>query len=263
MIPTPSTDATWLYAVAPGDVAVPTGLTGVAGEPPHTVTVPGLAAVVGAVPRADFDEEPLRARLGDASWLESAVLRHHHVVEVLSSTSPALPARFATLHRDDRRTAAVLREHRDELLGALRRIAGRAEWGVKAHLGTTEAPEEPAVGGADQERPGTAYLLRRRDRRRTREAELQRGYEDAEVVHRVLAASADGAVSHPPQPAEASAGRGPALLNGAYLVDRERQAAFEAALEDCAERFPGLRLELSGPWPPYSFAGPPGAWSRP
>ncbi|MFD0345256.1 GvpL/GvpF family gas vesicle protein [Kitasatospora aburaviensis] len=46
-----------MYAVAPGRVTVPAGLTGVAGEPPHTVTVPGLAAVVGAVPRADFDEE--------------------------------------------------------------------------------------------------------------------------------------------------------------------------------------------------------------
>jgi hypothetical protein len=44
------------------------------------------------------------------------------------------------------------------------------------------------------------------------------------------------------------------LLNGAYLVDDDRTDEFADAVaaQDGAHR--GIRLELTGPWPPYSFS---------
>jgi hypothetical protein len=47
------------------------------------------------------------------------------------------------------------------------------------------------------------------------------------------------------------------ILNAAYLLDDERGDEFAAAVADLGREHPGVRLELTGPWPPYSFAGPP------
>ncbi|MFJ8622257.1 GvpL/GvpF family gas vesicle protein [Kitasatospora sp. NPDC093550] len=275
---------TWLYAVTVtgADHPVPPGLTGVAGEALHVVAATGLSALAGAVPRTDFDEEPLRARLEDAAWLERAVRTHHHVVDTLARTAPVLPLRFATLYRDDRRAAAMLDEHRDELLASLRRTADRVEWGVKAYLAPTGPPTGASAGGADAgstdagnadagstdaagggtppdpaDRPGTAYLLRRRAHRRLQEQALRQAADDAVRVHAALARSAVEAVHHPLQPPEATGRAEQMVLNGAYLVEQARTAAFHEAVEALSARFPGLLLETTGPWPPYSFTTTP------
>ncbi|MFH8386710.1 GvpL/GvpF family gas vesicle protein [Kitasatospora sp. NPDC018058] len=251
---------TWLYAIAGAgaDRTVPPGLTGVAGEAPHVIAGPGLIALVGAVPRTDFDEEPLRARLEDAVWLEHAVRVHHHVVDTLARTAPVLPLRFATLYRDDQRAAAMLEENRDELLASLQRTAGRVEWGVKAYLTPTGPPlDTDAEDGDPQQdpavRPGTAYLLRRQAHRHRQEQAFQQATDDAVNVHTVLARSAVEAMRHPLQPPDATGLTEPMVLNGAYLVEQTRTAAFHKAVSTLSARFPGLRLKTTGPWPPYSF----------
>jgi len=45
------------------------------------------------------------------------------------------------------------------------------------------------------------------------------------------------------------------VLNVAYLLDDTRADDFAAAVAALADQHPGVRLELTGPWPPYSFAG--------
>lgn len=44
------------------------------------------------------------------------------------------------------------------------------------------------------------------------------------------------------------------VLNAAYLVAREQAEGF-VALVDRATGEEGVRVELTGPWAPYSFAG--------
>ncbi|MCU7826300.1 GvpL/GvpF family gas vesicle protein [Kitasatospora sp. DSM 101779] len=246
-------DLTWLYAVARDveDGALD-GLTGVADEPLRTLTVTGLALVVGSVPRSGFDERALQRRLADLQWLEAAVRAHHRVIAELARTGRTLPLRFATLYRDDRGAAAFLRGAGPRLRAALERVADRAEWGVKAYLaGAAPAPADIA---APADRPGTAYLLRRRAQRDALAQRFDEAMAAAREIHAALAALADRAAEHPLQSAEASGRAEPMLLNGAYLVDRERVADFGAAATELGRRFSGVRLELTGPWPPYSFA---------
>jgi hypothetical protein len=45
------------------------------------------------------------------------------------------------------------------------------------------------------------------------------------------------------------------LLNNSYLVPDSRAQEFAAAVASLEQRFPQVRLELSGPWPAYSFTG--------
>jgi hypothetical protein len=44
------------------------------------------------------------------------------------------------------------------------------------------------------------------------------------------------------------------LLNAAYLLAADQATDFNAAVAAQATAHPELRIELTGPWPPYSFA---------
>jgi hypothetical protein len=48
------------------------------------------------------------------------------------------------------------------------------------------------------------------------------------------------------------------LLNAAYLIDAEGSAEFDSEVAAAAAAHPDLKLDLTGPWPPYSFAGQEG-----
>jgi hypothetical protein len=45
------------------------------------------------------------------------------------------------------------------------------------------------------------------------------------------------------------------LLNGAYLIERDRTAELREAVEALHEEWAplGFTIELTGPWPPYNF----------
>jgi hypothetical protein len=44
------------------------------------------------------------------------------------------------------------------------------------------------------------------------------------------------------------------LLNAAYLLDEPGVRPFKQALEHLARQHRAIELQLTGPWPPYSFA---------
>jgi hypothetical protein len=43
------------------------------------------------------------------------------------------------------------------------------------------------------------------------------------------------------------------IMNAAFLVGRNREAAFDARVKQVADRYPGLIFKYTGPWPPYNF----------
>ncbi|MFV2120303.1 GvpL/GvpF family gas vesicle protein [Streptomyces sp. Act-28] len=70
-----------------------------------------------------------------------------------------------------------------------------------------------------------------------------------------LGAYAEAAAVHPPQdPRLAGDTDGVNVLNAAYLVARERAEGFVSLVGGASEE-EDVRVELTGPWAPYSFAG--------
>jgi hypothetical protein len=249
--------ATWLYAVVSATgTGVPAGLRGVAGEPVRIVEGAGLSAVVGSVPLSDFGEEELRAHLEDLPWLEAAVRAHHWVIDTMARGGCAVPLRFATVYHDDARVRSLLEERRADFDSVLDLLAGRTEWGVKAYADPRAfLPDSPGDRTSGQDSPGTAYLLRRREQQRGQETARQRATECAEAIHTALGELAVRTAEHPPQDPRLAEYEGWMVLNNSYLVPDSRTQEFAAAVASLEQRFPEIRLELSGPWPAYSFGG--------
>ncbi|MDT3400293.1 GvpL/GvpF family gas vesicle protein, partial [Streptomyces sp. B1866] len=154
-----SGDLSYSYAVTRADDGLAEELgrvRGVAGAPVRVVgpeAGPGLAVAVSPVPERDFDERALKARLEDLEWLEAVARAHHAVVEAIFARAVVLPLRLATIHRDDERVRAMLREREAEFGALLDRLAGHVEWGVKVYALPARRPAR-APGAARGGAPG-------------------------------------------------------------------------------------------------------------
>jgi len=137
------------------------------------------------------------------------------------------------------------------ITGAAPRLITHREWGVRL-FDTTE--RETSSGGtstsAGARMSGTAYLAQRRSELAA--AQQRREFVDsaAGAVRATLDGHASDCVSR--------TGRAQPrlLLDTAYLVPVAAEPAFLAEVDQLAKEMAvdGLHLDLTGPWPPYSFA---------
>lgn len=224
-------------------------LHGIAGSPVRSVAAAGLRAVVGDVDRVEFERAVVERR-DDLTWLTTVAREHHRVVDAVGRRRVVAPLALGTVYWDDERVRAVLDADRDRFLGVLDRLAGHAEFGVKAYA----VPGNQAAGpAAERHRSGVEYLqARRRALRDDREATDQVG-RAAEGVHDAVGGLAVDTRTRPLQDAALSGVTEPMVLNRTYLVPTERYDEFAAAVAR-AGTDPRLRVELTGPWVPYSFA---------
>jgi len=261
----PGENAFWAYCVVhAGDAGViPGDLEGIEpGTSVEVLTEGELAALVSTVPLAQYNDERLREHLEDLGWVEQTARAHEAVLERVLSFATIVPLRLCTLYRDTDGVRRLLRETGEAFTDGLAAVDGCVELGVKvfalpgqaaaAVVSDTASAERAAHS---QARPGAAYLSRRQDERdqadRAREARAQ----CAEAVHEHLTELSRAATTNPPQRPEAHGREGTMLLNGAYLVARDRVAEIGDAVVDLRAYWEpqGCEIELTGPWPAYNF----------
>jgi hypothetical protein len=240
----------WTYGVVAAGATLPADLVGVAGGVVAPVAAEGLIALTTAVPRADFDVEPLRENLNDLPWLGRVAREHEAVLERVLGCATVVPLRLCTIFEDTEGVRGMLEREQGALTEALGRLEGREEWGVKVLLDrdrSAAAPEEAKEEG------GLAYLARRRQQLAAREEARGLTAQLVDQVDGALRVVAVDAVRLPAQNRELSGHSGDMVLNAAYLV------CDPAELRECVEALQqrheaqGVRIELTGPWPPYNF----------
>jgi len=263
-------DGLWAYCVLRTGEPGVDGLAGIDGGVVERVEARGLAALVSRVPLADFGAGPLRDNLNDLDWLERVARAHEAVLERVLAETTIVPLRLCTIYESEDGVREMLEREHDSLARALDTLAGRQEWGVKVLADeerlTEEARSRSAEAAAledelDARTGGGAYMLRRRLERHVRDAADALASELAEQVHAQLQDWASDAVALAPQNPELSGHEGRMLMNGAYLVETERVDGLRALVSDLEERHRplGVRIELTGPWPPYNFLSGGGA----
>jgi hypothetical protein len=226
-----------------------------ASSPVFVVEEDGVGAIVSEVPLEEFGESAIQQKLEELPWVEEKVRAHELVLEQAARDVPVLPLRFGTIYRSLDRLRNVLAERKPELVSALEQLRGRREWGVKCLVEKTRLAE--AVEGSDAQaaelaedaktKPaGSAYFARKKLERYVDERADAMAARLAARAHERLAAVADQAVREDG-----------ATLKGAYLVHEAREEDFRRILREVGAEGEdvGLRFELTGPWPPYSFVG--------
>lgn len=237
----------WVYAVTvdlePNQLS---RLTGVGGEPVRVVTEAGLSAVVGSVDASIFGEQSLTGLLADPANIETIGRAHHEVVSYVASNGPVVPLRLATIYPDDVTIHALLAERHTELSFLLQSFQGTQEWGVKVHmeLGLGADSAHDATSARPFNDPGGLLV---------REPRWQLAEACAEKINRALSGIAIATRRHPAPYPQFDDVEGWTVLNGVYLLDTERAAEFGGIVQRLTGEHAGLRAEVTGPWPPYSF----------
>jgi hypothetical protein len=233
----------YLYAILGRVPTAPFGL-GLRDELLSPVIAGGVVAVVG-----EMDGSP--AATADTVRGHDAVVRR--LAEISESI---LPARFGTVEE-----LPPLREWleaaADGLAGALRLVAGREQMTLHVFDGERPEPVPPreeagcpppvAAERLDETSlgPGARYLAQRR-RHRQRQEDLP------ELAQ--LRARLDGFVrAERVEPRDAT----PLRASVYHLIERGRSAAYREAVETNAALVAGVRLRVSGPFPPYAFVPEP------
>ena len=226
---------------------VPIRTTGLRGEQLRQVSVGGVGAIVGTLPRAP---RPTR----------DALRRYDRVIRDLASRHPSLlPARFGMCVADLAELEATLRPRSDRLRATLRLVRGRAQmtlrlFGVvpgsdRGQTGVRSGSYRGQIGvrsGSDREygatqgsgTSGAQYL-------RNRAAEIAIPAFDPLRAAVRRSVKAERVERHD---------RGRLIASVYHLIPRASADRYRRAVERAA-RGADLTVVVSGTWPPYAFAG--------
>jgi gas vesicle protein GvpL/GvpF len=222
----------WVYALIASSSSRVIG-SGMSGERLRAIRAGRITALVGELRRAP---KPTMTNLR----------RYAMVIGKAAAQTPAiLPVRFGTGMADLDEVTFVLRSRQDTLRRRLRAVRGRAQMTLRVVSGRSgrsgsDPGDNPSSGSdpGDESTQGTQYLQQRAiTAARAREipgfapirVAVKRWVKDERVEKR----------------------GGVITVN--HLIPRSSVSAYRSALERAAERA-GLRVIVTGPFPPYAFA---------
>ncbi len=244
--PAPEVAGRYVYGVIEADQPLTFGRMGIGGtgEMVYTVNHRDIAAVVSATPIAILD--PTR---------ENA-LAHEHVIEEVMKRHTVIPMSFGTVFRTEDDIREVLRSIYPSLKDVLKQMAGKLEFGLKVMWDREKIMDE--LKAEDEEIRRFQQELTRKHLQSTYFARMQLG----RMVERGLAERSTRYVREIYEGLRsvcvASRDNKPIgdkmILNAAFLIEKEREAEFDAAVNRVARKFGDrLNFKYTGPWPPYNF----------
>ena len=234
--------AVYVYGVVRAGTTDARGTVGVADRPAGTIESDGLAAVV-----SKLTEDRLRVRRRD-------LLGHLRVLERVFDETTIVPCAFGMVLPSAEAVASdFLATRRNELLGLLERLEGRAQLNVSAAYDEEEILREIV---ATDPRIARGRQQTRALGRAGHFASIQLG----ELVAGVLAERRDadgrrllGRLAEAAEDAVMEPTHDLTVLKGAFLVKGEDR--FDAVLEELAKaEAPRISFEAIGPLPPTAFA---------
>ena len=240
--------ALYLYGIAPPSkskaaktktkISSP-GIDGV--HPVHSIECGKFLCWISAVDRDGFSGE-INRNMENLEWLALHGVRHQQVVAEIAAKTAIIPARFGTVFSGEEALLKNVQGRKAALEKVLQRITDADEWGVKVFAEPQAAPQPP-----QKVRSGKEYLQHKA-------ARLKRRPERDDSGLRELAADLSKIATDSAPTGKISGVQPDLLWQATFLVPRSRRKQWERALQNFVKEWSGSRrIEVNGPWPPYSF----------
>lgn len=219
----------------------------------------GLSALIVDVPLETFTGEAAEERLKDVRWLTPRAEQHEAIVRAARGWGGGvslMPAGFGSVFSSVESLAETIAGLAPDIRAFFRETDGCDEWSLKCWASRSDAVERARtrLRGAHPTGGGAAYL-----RSRKLAADAEREAEEhalglieglVEDLGEVIAGAVERRTVADAEDRDAWL-----LAHIALLVDRRAQTQFDDRLDALAEGLEAeaVRLELTGPWAPYSF----------
>ncbi|KAF0249656.1 MAG: gas vesicle synthesis GvpLGvpF, partial [bacterium] len=221
-----------------------------------------IIAVLSPISVEEFAEFMAEENMQDIAWVAPYACRHQEIVAQMTHYGPVLPAGFASLFSSVESLERLLEENYDFIWQFFNKVDGKQEWAVKGLIDKTKAIKF-----------FLSQLLANQEQKLSALSQGMRYFEEQK-----LKASADKALnqwlkktfSELAQKLNCHAydfyerrllskeliGKDTDMIsNWAFLVMQENVDEFRLQINEANQTLVdyGLKFELSGPWPPYSF----------
>ena len=234
--------ALYLYGISksPGGKPPKIASAGIDGvHPVQPVSCGDFLCWISAVDRNEF-ADAINRNLENLEWLALHGVRHQQAVSEIAAKGVMIPARFGTIFSTEQALVKDVQARKAALQKVFSRISDADEWGVKIFA------EQSAPPKASVARSGKEYLQQKAARLKRPEHDDAGIQEFATELAKIASDSA---------PTGKVSGAQPNLLwQSTFLVPRSQRRQWDAALKNFVKKWSGSRrIEVNGPWPPYSF----------
>jgi len=249
-------EGVYLYCIVNSGENTSFGDVGLEDELVYIVPHDDIGAVVHrccAEPYKTDDEEKAK------DW----ILTHQYVIDLATERfGTVIPLRFDTIFKgDDATVESWLREKHERLMGTLRKLKGKAEYGVQVYLEKDYVEEKiennteiAALRRSLEERPkGSAYLMGKRLEKMVKVKKdvetlslAKKLYE--RIVGLVCELRLEQNVRNLPEKWKDKL----MILNLSCLISHDSVKSLGDLLGEI-DGNPGFTVRFTGPWPPYSF----------
>ncbi len=218
-----------------------------------------LTAIVSRLEDEAFTADAISSSMKNSDWLKEHVRRHGDILAEAKGVMTIIPFRFGCVYSNPTDVKTFIDEHEEALSEALLRLKDRSEFAVRvgcdvsvleAQMGRDDAEFENSLNGISA---GVASFLK---------SEISKDADSSDAliakisarIHGELQKSSSEAVRSAPQNNETT-DKGNSILNATYLVPISGELQFKMQTSKIAAEFEafGIRIEVSGPWPPYHF----------
>jgi len=234
----------YVYCIIEAGDPLRFGPIGIGAEPSdvYTVHFKNLAAVVSDAPLEVLDST------------RENVLAHERVNETVMREHTVIPMSFGTIFKTRDDIVELLRSAAEAFGDVLTKMQNKLEFGLKVLWDRDQAVREVELDDDDISRlkkeisgqKGPTYFARMQYGRLIDSA-LQARSERyvAEVLEQLREVSVASRINKPIGDKM--------IMNAAFLISRDQEAAFDTKVKSIAARFDKLTFKYTGPWPPYNF----------
>ena len=234
----------YVYCIIDNSEPLRFGPIGIGAEPSEVYTVHyrTLAAVVSDAPLEVLDST------------RENVLAHERVNETVMREHTVIPMSFGTIFKTREDIVELLRSAAEAFGDVLNKMQHKLEFGLKVLWDRDQAIREVENEDEDISRlkkeiagqKGPTYFARMQYGRLV-DAALQTRSERyvAEILEQLRDVSVASRINKPIGDKM--------IMNAAFLITRDREAAFDGRVKAIAARFERLTFKYTGPWPPYNF----------
>jgi len=224
-----------------------------------------VSAILCEVPLDQFSGPAAETTLQDPEWVGPRAIRHGGVIQEVMNYSPVLPVRFGTLFSSEESLDGFLRSKLNDIARFLAHVTDKDEWAVRGLCSKSQVKDRLFAERVSAEAENLASLST--GLRYFKEIKIRSEVEQelGKTLRSVLKAIGDDLAAcaeewHRREILLPSKGIGDmeTVANWAFLVSRGDVESFKSHVlrADADHQDMGVRLELSGPWPPYSFCPP-------
>ena len=247
----------YLYGVVPSGQAEELGAVGIDGAKVRTVPFEKLSAVVHcceAEVKIPDDEK------GAGRW----ILSHQIAVDsVWERFGVIVPASFGTVIKGDdpdKTTVKWLSDNYESFLSKLKRLVGKAEYGVQVFWDMKKISEEVICGDQElsslqdkirTETTGTSYLHKKKMEQVLKSKLEEKSLNFFKSVYDTINNTVDDVVIEKIKPVAEGVQM---LMNLSCLIAKKEEKLLGSILDEI-NKTNGTIARFTGPWPPYSFIG--------